>query len=79
MGDTRHETPRAVVEALFERMRSGGPARETVGDRFEGVRYVDISETDRDSMPIERLGVWNDLAVDGVVSVDTPGPRSGSA
>ncbi|MFC7157421.1 nuclear transport factor 2 family protein [Halomarina halobia] len=35
------------------------------GDEFEGVRYVDVYEV-RDGL-IERLDIWNDLAVDGVV------------
>lgn len=35
------------------------------GDEFEGVRYVDVYEVADGE--IQRLDVWNDLAVEGVV------------
>lgn len=38
---------------------------DTDGESFEGVRYVDLYEV-RDGL-IQRLEVFNDLAVDGVV------------
>jgi ketosteroid isomerase-like protein len=39
------------------------------GDEFEDVRYVDVYEV-RDGL-IRRLDIWNDLAVDGVVPVES--------
>jgi ketosteroid isomerase-like protein len=38
------------------------------GETFEGVRYVDVYEVSDGR--IRRLDIWNDLAVDGVVSTD---------
>lgn len=38
------------------------------GERFEGVRYVDVYEV-RDGL-IARCDVYNDMAVDGVVDVE---------
>ncbi|MGM0718306.1 MAG: nuclear transport factor 2 family protein [Halobacteriota archaeon] len=39
------------------------------GTTFDSVRYVDVYEVDPDRGVITRLDIWNDLAVDGVVSV----------
>ena len=41
---------------------------DNAGDDFEGVRYVDVYEVAEGR--IQRLDIWNDLAVDGVVPVD---------
>ncbi|KAB1198093.1 MULTISPECIES: nuclear transport factor 2 family protein [Haloferax] len=40
------------------------------GIEFEDVRYVDVYEVRRGL--IQRLDIWNDLAVDGVVPVEPP-------
>lgn len=45
---------------------------DAVGNEFQDVRYVDVYEVRRGL--IERLDIWNDLAVDGVVFAEPPDP-----